>query len=97
MMASSCNLSIFTDSNGLFMKKKRRFERNAVKTVIFAALYQALAGKHPFSNFKHVVDIQNIRDEWFVFKNASDRRMAEEWLREEGLEWMDGTVTRTQE
>lgn len=52
---------------------------------IKASLYNALSLKHPFSKFRFAVENNGVLQEWYSFKNARYRELAQEWLEENHL------------
>lgn len=57
-------------------------------------LYQALEKRRPFANFKIAAERAGILQEWYSFKNAKELEMAENWLTDNGLEYVDGEIRR---
>ena len=57
-------------------------------------LYVALAKRHPFREFRGKVERMGILQEWYDYKNAAEKTMAEEWLEEHDLEIKDGKIVR---
>jgi hypothetical protein len=43
-------------------------------------LYQALNGSRPFARFKAAVDILDLLQDWYAFKDEFYKRMAEKWM-----------------
>lgn len=57
-------------------------------------LYRALEKRRPFANFKIAAERAGILQEWYSFKNAKELEMAENWLTDNGLEYVDGEIRR---
>ena len=55
-------------------------------------LYRALDGRLPFSLFRETLANIGLLDEWYEFKNGWYAQKAEEWLREEIVDFRDGKV-----
>lgn len=55
-------------------------------------LYHALSGNRPFARFKETLDILNLSEEWYAFKNRWYAEKAKEWLQEEVVDFVDGKV-----
>ncbi len=58
-------------------------------------LYRALSGGRPFARFKSAVDILELLQDWYAFKDKWYDEKAEEWLRDEGVDFVDGKVVAT--
>ena len=52
---------------------------------IQSQLFQALNRKHPFSKFRYAVEVNGVLDDWYAFKDAAYRKLAEEWLEDNHL------------
>lgn len=57
-----------------------------------AQLYRALGRKHPFSNFRSVVDCLGLLQRWYDFKQKAEDCMAERWLHYSDLTIEDGKI-----
>lgn len=55
-------------------------------------LYRALNGSRPFARFKAAVDILDLLKEWYAFKDKWFEERAEEWLHENGVDFLDGKI-----
>jgi hypothetical protein len=55
----------------------------------------ALSGGRPFARFKSAVDILELLQDWYAFKDKWYDEKAEEWLRDEGVDFVDGKVVAT--
>ena len=55
-------------------------------------LYEALSGGQPFARFKSAVDILGLLKDWYSFKDKWYEEKAEEWLRDECVDFVDGKV-----
>ena len=58
-------------------------------------IYQALHRRHPFSTFRHAVEDLGILQEWYDFKSVALEELAEERLRDHGIEFRDGRIVCT--
>ena len=58
-------------------------------------LFQALNRRHPFSTFRYAVEDLGILQEWYDFKNKALEELAEERLRDHGIEFKDGKIVCT--
>ena len=58
-------------------------------------LFRAINRRHPFSNFRYAVEDLGILQEWYVFKNKALEELAEERLRDYGIEFKDGKIVCT--
>lgn len=55
-------------------------------------LYRALNGGRPFARFRAAVDILDLLEEWYAFKNKWFEDRAEEWLHEHSVDFVDGKI-----
>lgn len=55
-------------------------------------LYRALRQRHPFSHFKSTLDNLGLTNQWYRFKKKWLAQRAEEWLRDEQVDFIDGKV-----
>lgn len=60
-------------------------------------LYHALSGRRPFARFKEALHVLDLLEEWYAFKNKWYGEKAEEWLQEEGVNFVDGKVVCTRD
>lgn len=60
-------------------------------------LYRALNGSRPFARFRAAVDILDLLDEWYAFKDKWYKEKAEEWLSDHGVDFFDGKIVATGE
>ena len=58
-------------------------------------LCQALNGRRPFARFKDTLGTLDLLDKWYSFKNEWYSAKAEDWLREEGVDFVDGKIICT--
>ena len=58
-------------------------------------LFQALNRRHPFKTFRYAVEDLGILQEWYDFKNKALEGLAEERLRDHGIEFRDGKIICT--
>lgn len=65
---------------------------DAQPQIITEKLYRALNGSRPFARFKAATDILDLLQDWYAFKNKWYREKAEEWLRDEGLDFVEGKI-----
>lgn len=55
-------------------------------------LYRALNGSRPFARFRAAVDILDLQKEWHAFQDEWYGEKAEEWLRDNDVDFVDGKV-----
>ena len=58
-------------------------------------IYRALNRRHPFSTFRYAVEDLGILQAWYDFKNKALEELAEERLRDYGIEFKDGKIVCT--
>ena len=58
-------------------------------------LFRALNRRHPFSTFRYAVEDLGILQEWYDFKDKALEELAEERLRDYGIEFKDGKIVCT--
>ncbi|MBQ7691580.1 MAG: hypothetical protein IJT30_10395 [Muribaculaceae bacterium] len=58
-------------------------------------IYHALSERRPFARFKACVEALGLRDAWHAFKDAWYLDKAEEWLRDENVDFVDGRIVAT--
>lgn len=59
---------------------------------IASKLYRALNGSRPFARFRSAVEVLDLLNDWYAFKNAWYKEKAEEWLRDEDVDFVDGQI-----
>lgn len=57
------------------------------------SLYRALGRSHPFSNFRYAVEDNDVLQDWYHFRDAWYNEKAEEWMRDNGVDFKDGHIT----
>jgi len=55
-------------------------------------LYRALSGSRPFARFKAAVDILDLLQDWYAYKDEYYKTMAEKWMRFNEVEFKDGKI-----
>ncbi len=55
-------------------------------------LYRALSGRRPFALFKDMVDLLDLLQDWYAFKNEYYKRMAENWMHDNKVDVKDGKI-----
>ena len=58
-------------------------------------LYRALSGGRPFARFKAAADVLDLLQDWYDYQNKWYMEKAEEWMRENGVDFKDGKVVCT--
>ena len=58
-------------------------------------IFRAINRRRPFSNFRYAVEDLGILQEWYDFKNKALEELAEERLRDYGIEFKDGKIVCT--
>ncbi len=58
-------------------------------------LYRALSGSRPFARFKAAADVLDLLQDWYDYQNKWYIEKAEEWMRENGVDFEDGKVVCT--
>jgi hypothetical protein len=58
-------------------------------------LYRTLNRRRPFAHFTEMVYTLGLPDEWYAFKNNWYTAKAEEWLRDNGVDFVDGKIVCT--
>lgn len=57
------------------------------------ALSRGLSRNHPFANFRYAVEDAGLMQQWNAFHSSWLMEQAEEWLRDHGVDFVDGHVT----
>jgi hypothetical protein len=71
-------------------EQMQEFAENVEDKRIADRLFRALGQKHPFRRFKDALDYYpEVQQQWYEFKNSSDRQKVLEWLLEEGIELIE--------
>ena len=55
-------------------------------------LYRALNGGRPFSRFKAAVDLLDLLEDWYAYKDRWYDEKAEEWLHDNDVDFVEGKV-----
>ena len=55
-------------------------------------LFRAMNGSRPFARFKAAVDILDLLQEWYAFKNQWYERKAEDWMHFHEVDFVDGKI-----
>ncbi len=55
-------------------------------------LYRSLNGCRPFARFKAAVDILDLLQDWYAFKDEYYKKMAEKWMRYYEVDFKDGRI-----
>ena len=58
-------------------------------------LYRALSGNRPFARFKAAADVLDLLQDWYDYQNKWYMEKAEEWIKENGVDFKDGKVVCT--
>ena len=58
-------------------------------------LYSALNGGRPFARFRGALEALDLLDDWYSFKNKWYSSKAEEWIRDKGVDFVDGKIICT--
>ncbi len=56
-------------------------------------LLEALQWRHFFGRFKEVANELGILDDWYKYEEARFNQLAEQWLKDEGIDFIDGKIT----
>ena len=55
-------------------------------------LYRSLNGSRPFARFKAAVDMLNLLQDWYAFKDEYYKKMAEKWMHYYEVDFRDGRI-----
>lgn len=55
-------------------------------------LYKALSKRHPFSAFRYAAEQTRVIQQWYEWRDRWQSAKAEEWMRENGLDFKDGRI-----
>ena len=55
-------------------------------------LYNALDKRHPFSAFRDAAERTDVIQEWYQWRDRWQNEKAEEWMRENGVDFKDGRI-----
>lgn len=68
------------------------FTEECTSTTEQKLLYFALEQRHPFSTFKNAVYKLGIENNWFGYKAHALRKIAEEWMIDNKVDFIDGKI-----
>ena len=60
-------------------------------------LFRALKKQHPFAAFRNAVERANLLDQWYAFRDEEYRKQAQEWLDDNGIDFVDGRIVQLKE
>ena len=60
-------------------------------------LFRALKKQHPFAAFRNAVERANLLDQWYAFRDEEYRKQAQEWLEDNGIDFVDGKISQLKE
>ncbi len=60
-------------------------------------LFRALKKQHPFAAFRNAVERANLLDQWYAFRDEEYRKQAQEWLDDNGIDFVDGKIIQLKE
>ena len=55
-------------------------------------LYKSLSKRHPFSAFRYAAEQTGVIQQWYEWRDRWQSAKAEEWMRENGLDFKDGRI-----
>ena len=61
-------------------------------TAVWCSRHRAMNGSRPFARFKAAVDILDLLQEWYAFKNQWYERKAEDWMHFHEVDFVDGKI-----
>ena len=59
-------------------------------------LFNALRKRHPFRAFREAVERAGLQQKWYDFMDEEYVRLAEEWLKDNDIDFVDGKVARVE-
>lgn len=62
---------------------------------VSAKLWRALDGHRPFARFRAAVEILDLLQDWYAFHDRWYAARAEEWMRDNGVDFVDGKIVAT--
>ena len=60
-------------------------------------LFRALKKRHPFAMFRDAVERANLLDQWYAFRDEAYGKQAQEWLDDNGIDFIDGRIFQLKE
>ena len=60
-------------------------------------LFRALKKRHPFAMFRDAVEQANLLDQWYAFRDEEYGKLAQEWLEDNGIDFVDGKIIQLKE
>ncbi len=60
-------------------------------------LFRALRQRHPFRAFQDAANREGLLREWYAYKNKTYNALAEDWLKDNDIDFVDGKVVRVEE
>ena len=60
-------------------------------------LFRALKKRHPFAMFRDAVERANLLDQWYAFRDEAYGKQAQEWLDDNGIDFVDGRIIQLKE
>ena len=60
-------------------------------------LFRALKKRHPFAMFRDAVENANLLDQWYAFRDEAYGKQAQEWLDDNGIDFVDGRIIQSKE
>ena len=60
-------------------------------------LFRALKKQHPFAMFRNAVERANLLDQWCAFRDEAYGKQAQEWLDDNGIDFVDGRINQLKE
>lgn len=60
-------------------------------------LFRALKKQHPFATFRNAVERANLLDQWYAFRDEAYGKLAQEWLDDNGIDFVDGRIIQLKE
>lgn len=62
---------------------------------VSSKLGRALGGRRPFARFRATVAILDLKQDWYAFRDKWFASRAEEWMRDKGIDFVDGRIVCT--
>ncbi len=60
-------------------------------------LFRAPKKRHPFVMFRDAVENANLLDQWYAFRDEAYGKQAQEWLDDNGIDFVDGRIIQLKE
>ena len=60
-------------------------------------LFRALKKQRPFVTFRNAVERANLLDQWYAFRDEAYGKQAQEWLDDNGIDFVDGRIIQLKE